>query len=52
MAEQIADGSLGVMVWAGINDEQQSRVHFINGNLNTQKYRDEILRPILVRYCI
>ena len=38
----------GVMLWAGINYGQQTQLDFIDGNLNAQKYSDEILRPILM----
>jgi hypothetical protein len=30
--------------------EQQTQLHFIDGNLNAQRYRDEILRPIVVPF--
>ncbi len=40
----------GVMVWAGICYGQQTQVHFIDGILNAQSYRDEILRPIVVPF--
>ena len=36
-----------VMVLVGISYEQRILLHFIYGNLNAQKYRDEILRPIV-----
>ena len=35
-------GGGGVMVWAGISYGQQINLHFIDGNLNAQRYRDEI----------
>ena len=38
------------MVWAGISYSQRTQLHFINGNLNAQRYRDEILRPIVVPF--
>ena len=38
------------MVWSGISCGQQTRVHFIDGDLNAQRYRDEILRPIVVPF--
>ncbi len=41
---------LGVMVWAGVCYGQQTQLHFIDGILNAQKYRDEILRPIVVPF--
>ena len=37
-----------VMVRAGICYRQQTQVHFIDGILNAQRYRDEILRAIVV----
>ena len=55
MGEQFADvnvvnrvphGGDGVMVWAGISYRQRTQLHFIDGNFNAQKYRDEILRPV------
>ncbi len=38
------------MVWAGICYGQRTQVHFIDGILNAQRYRDEILRPIVVLF--
>ncbi len=38
------------MVWAGICYGQRTQVHFIDGILNAQRYRDEILRPIVVPF--
>ncbi len=38
------------MVWACVCYGQRTQVHFIDGILNVQKYRDEILRPILVPF--
>ncbi len=35
------------MVWAGVCYGQQTQVHFFDGILNAQRYRDEILRPIV-----
>ena len=40
----------GVMVWAGISYAQQTQLHFINSNMNAQRYRDEILRPTVVTF--
>ncbi len=39
-----------VMVWAGVCYGQRTQVHFIDGILNAQRYRDEILRPIVVPF--
>ena len=33
----------GVMVWADISYRQRIPFHFIDGNLNAQRYHDEIL---------
>ncbi len=43
-------GGGGVMVWAGVCYGQRTQVHFIDGILNAQRYRDEILRPIVVPF--
>ena len=40
----------GVMVWAGISYGQRTQLHFIDGNMNARRYRDEILRPIVVPF--
>ena len=40
----------GVMVRAGISYGQQTQLHFIDSNLNAQRYRDEILWPIVVPF--
>jgi hypothetical protein len=37
-------------LWYGISYVQQTQLHFIDGNLNGQRYRDEILRPIVVSF--
>ena len=39
-----------VMVWAGISYGQQTQLHFIDGNLNGQRYRGKILRSIVVPF--
>ncbi len=38
------------MVWAGVCSGQWTQVHFIDGILNAQRYRDEILRPIVLPF--
>ncbi len=45
--DHVAHGGGGVMVWAGICYGQRTPVHFIDDILNAQRYRDEILRPIV-----
>jgi hypothetical protein len=40
----------GVMVWADISYVQRTQLHFIAGNLNAQRYREEILRHIVVPF--
>ncbi len=50
VVDWVAHGGGGVMVWAGICYGQRTQVHFIDGILNTQRYRDEILRPIVVPF--
>ncbi len=49
-ADGVAHGGGGVMVWAGVCYGQRTQVHFIIGILNAQRYRDEILRPIVVPF--
>ena len=46
----VPHGGSGVMVWAGISYRQQILLHFIYVNLNAQRYRDKILRPIVVPF--
>ena len=50
VARRVAHGGGGVMVWAGIAHGQRTPLHFIDGNLNAQRYRDEILAPIVVPF--
>ncbi len=42
--------AVGIMVWAGVCYGQRTQVHFIDGILNAQMIRDEILRPIVVPF--
>ncbi len=46
----MAHGGGRVMVWAGVCYGQRTQVHFIDGILNAQRYRDEILGPIVVPF--
>ena len=43
---------VAVGVWYGqvISYRQWTQLHFIDGNLNAQRYHDEILRPIVVPF--
>ncbi len=50
VVDRVAHGCGGVMVWAGVCYGQRTQVHFIDGILNAQRYRDEILRPIVVPF--
>ncbi len=50
IVDRVAHGSGGVMVWAGTSYGQRTQVHFIDGILNAQRYRDEILKPIVVPF--
>jgi hypothetical protein len=38
------------MLWAGISYGQLTQLHFLDGNLNAQRYRYEIMRPIVVSF--
>ena len=50
VVNRVAHGGGGVMVWAGICYVQQTQVHFIDGIVNAQRYRDEIRRTIVVPF--
>ncbi len=50
VVDRVAHGGGGVMVWAGVCYGQQTQVHFIDGILNAQRYRDKIQRPIFVPF--
>ncbi len=50
VVDRVAHGGGRVMVWAGVCYGQQTQVHFIDDILNAQRYRDEILRPIVVSF--
>ncbi len=50
VVDRVAHGGAGVMVWAGVCYGQRTQVHFIDDILNAQRYRDEILRPIVVPF--
>ncbi len=50
IVDRVAHVGDGVMVWYGQAYGQQTQVHFINGILNAQRNRDEILRNIVVPF--
>ncbi len=50
VVDRVAHGGGGVMECAGVCYGQRAQVHFIDGILNAQGYRDEILRPIVVPF--
>ncbi len=50
VVDRVAHGGGGVMVWAGVCYGQWTQVYFIDGILNAQRYRDEILSPIVVPF--
>ncbi len=50
VVDRVAHGGGGVMVWAGTCYGQRTQVHFIDGILNAQRYREDILRPINVPF--
>ncbi|KAL0179360.1 hypothetical protein M9458_024802, partial [Cirrhinus mrigala] len=50
VVDRVPHGGGGVMVWAGVFYGQRTQVHFIDGIFNAQRYRDEILRPIVVPF--
>ncbi len=50
VVNRVANGGGGVMVWAGVCYGQRTQVHIIDSVLNAQRYRDKILRPIVVPF--
>jgi hypothetical protein len=50
VVNRVPHGGGGVMVWAGTSCGQRTQLPFIDGNLNTQRYHDEIMRPIVRRF--
>jgi hypothetical protein len=47
---RVPHGGVGVMVWAGVSYGQRTQLHFIDGDLNAQRYCDKILKPIVVPF--
>ncbi len=47
VVDRVAHGGGGVISWVGVCFGQRTQVHFIDGILNAQRYRDEILRSIV-----
>ncbi len=47
---EVVHGGGGVVVWVGVCYGQRTQVHFIDVILNAQRYRDEILRPIVMPF--
>lgn len=43
-------GGGSVMVWGGISLTGKTRFVIIGGNLNAERYRDEILQPVAIPY--
>lgn len=43
-------GGGSVMVWGGISLTGKTRLVIIGGNLNAERYRDEILQPVAIPY--
>ncbi len=48
MVEVDRYGGGAVMVWEFISWRSKLDIHIVNGNLNSQKYRDEIINPIVI----
>ena len=43
-------GGGSVMVWGGVSLTGKTRLVIIGGNLNAERYRDEILQPVAIPY--
>ncbi len=50
IVDRVAHGGGGVLVWANVCYGQWTQMHFTDGILNAQRYRDEILRFIVVLF--
>ena len=50
VVRRVAHGGGGVLVWAGISHGHRTQLYFVEGNLNAVRYRDEILRPIVIPF--
>ncbi|GFW64567.1 transposable element Tcb2 transposase [Trichonephila clavipes] len=51
MHESVRFGGGGVLVYGGISIDERTDLYIIrDGPLTTRRYRDEILRPIVVPY--
>ena len=46
--ETLQGGGGSVMVWGGISLNRKSPLVFIEGNLNSERYIDEVLEPVVV----
>ena len=47
-ADRFRGGS--VMVWGGISHNEKTQLVTVNGTLNAQKYRDDILAPVVLPF--
>ena len=43
-------GGRSVMAWAGICHDGRTQIKIVQGTLNTVKYRDDILDPIVLPF--
>ena len=50
IVNRVAYDDSRVMLWVGISYGQRTQLHIIDGNLNAQRYHDEILRPVVVPF--
>ena len=41
----------GLMIWAGISIRGKTNLVFVEGNMNAQRYIDQVLHPVVVPYC-
>ena len=45
-------GGGSVMIWGGISPQHKTDVRVIDGNLNAQRYQDEILAPVVTPFIL
>ncbi len=47
---RVQGGGGGVMVWGGISNRGKTDLVFVNGNMNAQRYIDQVLHPVVQPY--
>ena len=48
VCEQDSFGGWSVMIWAGISMQMKTDAVVVNGNLNSRRYQDQIITPVII----